>query len=141
MKTQGSKDLKFIPHKANHDDRLDVPFRIVGHKLRWVAARASEDKLTRVWKVLRKSELPASVVEDLERRSVNVFRDGETIRFGGLVLAYASDEAVAEVRKRVQHESNSQIASIGMDNNKRPGIRHDHRETSVERMGSSEFDR
>lgn len=141
MKPVGSKDLKFVPHKTNHNDTLDVPFRIVGHKLRWVAGRQNEDKLSRVWKILRKSELPAHVVEDLQRRSVNIFRDGETVRYGGLVLAYASDEAVAEAKARVQNEANSQLSSIGMDTNKRPGIRHDHRETSVERMGSSEFEK
>jgi hypothetical protein len=140
MKTQtGSKDLKFVPHSSNYNDSMDVPFRIVGHKLRWIAARASEDKFTRPWKVLKKSDLPANVVQDLESRSVNIFRDGETVRFGENVLAYAPDEIVEIQRQRVAEETESQLASIGQDSDKRSGVRISQKDTSVSRMRATDF--
>jgi len=139
MKQAGSKDLKFVKHEANFNDSMDLPFRIVGHKLRWVAARASEDKFTRPWKILRKSELTPEIVRELESRSVNIFRDGETIRFGENVLAYATDEAVAVAKARVDRETNAQRASIGVETGQRPGIRISEKDTSVERVGSNEF--
>jgi hypothetical protein len=139
MKTTGSKDLKFVPKTTNPNDTMDVPFAIVGHKLRWVSGRASEDKFTRPWKVLRKSDLPLNIVEDLERRSINIFRDGETVRFGECVLAYATEEAVKVIRDQNRREAQSQLQSIGMNSEKRPGVSYDQKDTGVERMGSTEF--
>ncbi len=139
MKQQGSKDLKFVPYKTNVNDTMDVPFRILGHKLRWVSARASEDRFTRPWKILKKSELPENVIRDLESRSVNIFRDGETVRFGENVLAYATDEACAEQKARVDADSRSQLASIGQNSDKRSGVRVSEKDTSVSRVGATDF--
>lgn len=138
-KQQGSKELKFVPHQANRNDTMDLPFRIVGHKLRWVAARSSEDKFTRPWMILKKSELPSDVIEDLKRKSINIFRDGETVRFGENVLAYASDEACAKAKRIVDDDTRSLRESIGVNSNKRPGVQFDDRETSVQRVGSNDF--
>ncbi len=134
-----STDLKFIPHNANRNDPMDLPFRIVGHQLRWVAARSSEDRFTRPWKILRKSEMPESVIRQLSDKSLNIFRDGDTARFGENVLAYATNEAVAEARKLVSEDTRQLRESIGMNSDKRPGVVVDKRETSVERVGSAEF--
>jgi hypothetical protein len=139
MKPSGSKDLKFVKHDANFNDNMDLPFRIMGHKLRWVAARASEDKFTRPWKILRKSDLTSEIIRELESRSVNIFRDGDTIRFGENVLAYATDEAVAVAKRRVDQETNAQRASIGVASGQRPGISISQKDTSVERVGSGDF--
>jgi hypothetical protein len=135
----GSKSLTFVPHDCNREDTMDVPFRIKGHKLRWVAARASEDRFTRPWVILRKSELPQDVIDQLKSKSMNVFRDGETVRHGENVLAYATEEAVARMKAEVERETQSLRSSIGVDSSKRPGVVHSKLETSVERVGAADF--
>lgn len=134
-KQVGSKSLKFVPHSANRKDPSDIPFRILGHKFRWIAARASEDRYTRPWVVLKKSDLPEDVLSDIKSRNVNAFRDGETIRWGENVLAYASNEEVAKLKAENEREAHAQRDLIGANNSSRPGLVHKKSENSVTRMG------
>jgi len=134
-KQVGSKSLKFVPHPANRKDPSDLPFRLLGHKFRWVAARSTEDRYTRPWVVLRKSDIPEDVIQELKSRNVNAFRDGETIRWGENVLAYASNEEVAKLKAANEREAYAQRELIGANSANRPGIVHKKGETSVTRMG------
>lgn len=139
MKQSGK--LIFRKKMTNRNDRLDFPYEIVGHKLRWLSARTTEDRQGRIWRVLRKSDLPVEVVADLASQAINVFKDGDTIRNGTLVLGYASNEAAAEAKSYVDAETRSQLQSIGVQSGKHPGVRYDPKETGVERVGSSEFEK
>ena len=139
-KTAANKnDLKFVDFKPNYNDSMDVPFRILGHKLRWLGARSNEDKFTRPYKILRKSDLSNDIIKRLEEKSINVFRDGDTVRHGENVLGYCSNEAYDAWMERVHEQTESQRQSIGQDNADRPGVRYDKKETGVERINASAF--
>jgi hypothetical protein len=71
----------------------DPGFRLPGFKLRWVSGDVSENRSSRPWAIIRKSDLPAELVKHLEDRNPDMFKGAETIRRGNLVLAFTTDQA------------------------------------------------
>lgn len=134
-KQKGS--LKFITHRPT--DRLDPGFKIVGHKLRWIASSQTEDKMGRMWRVLRKSELPAETLKAMQEANRDMFGRDDTIRNKELVLAFASEEAVNVERQMLQDNARRQVSAV--TSKSVPGgnrhIRVD--EAEVTRVSGSEF--
>jgi ABC-type thiamine transport system substrate-binding protein len=102
--------LKFISYRPT--DKLDPGFKIVGHKLRWIAATQTEDKMGRIWRVLRKSELSKDALQSLSESNRDMFGSGDTIRNRELVLSYASEEAVLVERNAINESSKRQLSSV-----------------------------
>jgi hypothetical protein len=107
-KQKGS--LKFITYRPT--DKLDPGFRIVGHKLRWIASTQTEDKMGRIWRVLRKNELPAESLKAMQEANRDMFGRDDTIRNRELVLAYAPESAVNEERQMLDEASRRQMGLI-----------------------------
>ena len=107
-KIKGS--LKFITYRPQ--DKLDPGFRIVGHKLRWIASSQTEDKMGRIWRVLRKNELPAETLKAMQDANRDMFGRDDTIRNRELVLAYATESAVNEERQLLDESSRRQMGLI-----------------------------
>lgn len=111
MSTVSQKgSLKFIAYRPT--DKLDPGFKIVGHKLRWIAATQTEDKMGRIWRVLRKSDLPQEALKQLSDANRDFFGAGDTIRNRELVLAYASEEAVLLERNAINEASRRQLGVV-----------------------------
>lgn len=91
-----SKEVEYKRHRPA--DRSDPGFTIPGKKLRWVSATVSENNPGRIWAVIRRQDLPKDLVSHIVVHNPNAFSQGETIRRGDLVLAYASHEAASELR-------------------------------------------
>jgi hypothetical protein len=102
--------FKFITHRPK--DKLDPGFRIVGMKLRWIAATQTEDRMGRIWRVLRKEDLPPEVLKQMKDGNRDMFGQDNTIRSRELTLAYATEEAVAEERRLVDQASRAQMAQV-----------------------------
>lgn len=107
-KTKGS--LKFIPHRPK--DKLDPGFTIVGHKIRWLASTQTEDKMGRIWRILRKSDLPAETLRAMQEMNREVFGRDDTIRNKELVLAYASNDAVELEREMLREAAQRQMSLV-----------------------------
>jgi hypothetical protein len=102
--------LKFVSHRPT--DKTDPGFRIVGHKLRWVAANATEDKMGRFWRVIRKHELPEDFLKAMKEANREMFGQDSTIRNRELVLAYAPDEVVGQAREELRQAAKSQLSRV-----------------------------
>lgn len=114
-------DMNFIKHKPV--DRSDPGFTIPGQKLRWVSGSVAENNPGRPWAVLRKSKMPKELVEHLKDVNPFAFQDGDTIRRGDLVLAYAPIEHANEFRKEILERAQEQemLVKRGPDVNFRNG--------------------
>lgn len=102
--------LKFISYRPQ--DKLDPGFRIVGHKLRWIASTQTEDKMGRIWRVLRKTEMHPDTIKAMQEANRDMFGRDDTIRNRELVLAYAPESAVNEERKLLDEASRRQLGLI-----------------------------
>lgn len=103
--------LKFIAAKPI--DKSDPGFKILGHKLRWLSSGAQEDKMGRIWKVLRKTDLPPAVLQQLkDMNRADMFGRDDTIRNRELVLAYAPDEVVAISKLELKEAADRQRSLI-----------------------------
>jgi len=110
MSTQQKGSMKFISHRPK--DKLDPGFRIVGHKLRWIASTQTEDKMGRIWRVLRKEEMPAETLKEMQAANRDMFGRDNTIRNRELVLAYASEDAVNLERQSLQEAAKRQLNMV-----------------------------
>lgn len=108
VKTKGG--LTFIATRPI--DKTDPGFRIKGHKLRWVASNATEDKMGRFWRIIRRDELPKEFVEAMKAANRDMFGQDSTIRNRELVLAYAPEEVVAERRKELKEAAERQMSLV-----------------------------
>ena len=137
--TEGSK-LTVKLKTGRSLDPSDPGIEIPGHSMYWVAARSTENKLGRVWKLLRKEDLSRETIKHIESRRPEAFQNGEnTIRWGSNVLAYAPIEVVKQLRldnaKRAQDQTD--LIKKGSTNSK--FVKVDQKETEVERVGANDF--
>lgn len=88
-------------------DPSDPGFTLPGTRLRWVSGRISETYQGRIWKVLRKSELPPELVKHIESTRPDAFAHGDTLRRYGteLTLAYATEEAALAHKRELKDAS------------------------------------
>lgn len=138
-KTDPKTGLVFKAHKPL--DPLDVPFRIAGHQVRWIASHAQETKFGRPWKVLRKSQLPQDTIKALEQTHYSIFSDGDTIRRGGdLVLSFAPLDVVNQVKSENLQRAGEQMDRI---RTYAPTAAHsvDKKNTSIEKVSASMFEK
>lgn len=100
--------------KTNPIDKSDPGFRITGHRLRWVAATQTEDRMGRIWVQLRKSDLPPDFLRQMKEGNRDVFNsnDGNTIRNRELVLAYAPDDEVKLLRQELDREARDRLSVV-----------------------------
>jgi uncharacterized protein (DUF2252 family) len=110
MSTQQKGSMKFISHRPK--DKLDPGFRIVGHKLRWIASTQTEDKMGRIWRVLRKEDMPAETLKEMQAANRDMFGRDNTIRNRELVLAYATEDAVNLERQSLQEAAKRQLSMV-----------------------------
>lgn len=103
-------NLKFVTHRPK--DALDPGFRILGAKLRWIAATQTEDKMGRIWQVLRKDQVPKELLEQMRKSGREIFGSDNTIRKRELVLAWADEAAVAEERAMLDRAARSQLSQV-----------------------------
>lgn len=93
-------------------DSSDPGFTIPDKKLRWVSGKVSERNVGRVWVVVKQSSLPKEIVEHLSNYNPTLIASGDVIRRGDLVLAQASNEAVAQVKQEKLAEARAQQAMV-----------------------------
>jgi len=108
VKSKGS--LKFQAHKPL--DKSDPGFRILGHKLRWIAAHQTENRMDGLWRVLRKDELPTEFLGAMKSANKDMFGADNTIRNKELVLAFASQEAVDQRNAEAQEAARHQMSLV-----------------------------
>lgn len=116
-------------------DKSDPGFRLPGKKLRWISAKQTELNMDRPWAVLRRSMLPAELLQSLENANPGISSQGDTIRRGEMTLAYASEEAALHKRKEINTAIAEQKERIGVRPSKQ--IRVDENET--EKVGADLF--
>lgn len=132
---KGAKGLEFKRHRPK--DPLDVGFTIKGWKIRWIGSRQTEDKFGRIWKVLRRQDMPEALVHDLEATNMGIFNNGDTIRKGDLVLSYAPDEANDALRKELNKAAKDMEQSILANPSRH--VKVDMKETSISKEGAENF--
>lgn len=103
-------DVKFLKHKPV--DRSDPGFTIPGHKIRWISGSVAENNPGRPWVVIRKSKLDKELVEHLKDHNPFAFQEGDTIRRGDLVLAYAPNDMAEELRNEIRQKAAEQEALV-----------------------------
>jgi hypothetical protein len=129
--------MKFLTHRPK--DKLDPGFRIVGMKLRWIAATQTEDRMGRIWRVLRKEEMPPEILKQMRDGNRDMFGQDNTIRSRELILAYATEEAVAEERRMNEALAKSQMAQV-TSKSAPGGNKHVKvQEAELSQVSSSEF--
>jgi hypothetical protein len=138
VKDSSSIELKF--RNGQPKDKLDLMFEIPGHVLRWLGPRQMEEQSGRIWRVLHKDKLSSASQREIEDRHYNVFRDGNTIRRGELVLGYAPKEQYDRVKQELAQASSQQVKALehgpGLDKH---NIKVDKREFELKRHGSADF--
>lgn len=143
QKDTNSKGWKFQRKRVNPSDLTDLPFLIHGVQLRWISGRKNENRhMAGIWKVLRKADLPQELVRDLERDYIGMFGDGDTIRNGDLVLAYAPAEMAAARKKELTAAANDQAARVfrkPADPTAKGELTIDRKETGIGMVGGEEF--
>jgi hypothetical protein len=82
-------------------DPSDPGFEIPGHKLRWLSGAVSELNPGRIWQIIRKNDLNPDLLKHIVRHNPGAFSSGDTIRKGDLVLSYAPNDLVKEVRREL----------------------------------------
>jgi len=107
---KSKNNLKFVTHRPI--DKSDPGFKIVGCKLRWLASNQTEDRPGRIFRILRKSDLPPEILKQMEFHNRDMFNKDEVIRNRELVLAWAPDEAVAEHKKDLAEAARRQMALV-----------------------------
>jgi hypothetical protein len=135
VKTKGN--LKFIKHRPI--DKTDPGFRIVGWKLRWIAMGTTESKDGRIWRVLRKSEIPAEILTAMTVNNPDIFGQDSTIRNRELVLAYAPEEIAAAQRKEAEDIARGQMAQINRKSAPGGGRHISVDEAEVSHVSGAEF--
>lgn len=133
VKTKGG--LTFIATRPI--DKTDPGFRIAGHKLRWVAANATEDKMGRFWRVIRKDELPAEFIKAMKEANREMFGQDSTIRNRELVLAYAPESVVNDHRKELKEAAQRQMSLV--TNRAAPNRHMRVEEAELSRESASDF--
>lgn len=108
VKTKGT--MKFVTHRPI--DKSDPGFKIVGCKLRWLASNQTEDRPGRIFRILRKSDLPPEILKQMEHYNRDMFNKDEVIRNRELVLAWAPEEAVAAHKKELAETARRQLAMV-----------------------------
>lgn len=113
------KFTKFNEHRPV--DNRDVGFTLPGFKLRWINGRVSERRAgptQDLWMPLRVSYLPSELSEKLKKKSPWMFehRDGDTIRRGGDILAFAPLDETAKARAAIDAKTKESSAIF----NRRP---------------------
>lgn len=120
-------------------DKSDPGFRILGHKLHWVAAHQTENRMDGLWRIIKKDELPAEFLAAMKQSNRDMFGSDNTIRNKELVLAYASQDAVdernAEARLAANHQMNLVTSKAVPGGNKH--MRVD--EAELTKVSSAEF--
>lgn len=106
--TKGSNTFKL--HRSA--DQSDPGFTIVGKRLYWVHSYQNENDPGRPWAVLRKDDMPKELVDHLERKNPALFRNGQTIARGDLVLAYCSMEVYEEMRREQKQIADDQFSRV-----------------------------
>lgn len=99
-----------VPHKPT--DKMDVPFRIKGMKLRWIAPHQTEERMGGTWRVLRKTDLPEEALKRLNEINSFVFSNGDSVRYKELVLGWVSDEQAASMKKENQEAAKAQMDTV-----------------------------
>ncbi len=108
VKTKGS--LKFVTHRPK--DKSDPGFKIVGAQLRWLASSQTEDRPGRIFRILRKTDLPPEIIKQMHDFNPEMFNKDGIIRNRELVLAWAPSEKVAEAKKELEMAAKAQFARI-----------------------------
>lgn len=138
--SKGTLQFKFKKNAPLIDrDPTYVGFEILGHKLRWIAARKQEDREGRIWRVLRKEQLSKEVIDELEAYNPNTFASGNTIRRGDMVLGYASIEAANALRAQIDRETKSRKSQVYNTPASTKNVRVIKSETSISKMGAEDF--
>lgn len=134
METKTAKGLKFVTHKPK--DKLDPGFQILGWKLRWIAATQTEDRYGRPHRVLKKEDLPADILKDMERSNPDFFARDNTIRNRELVLAYCPIDVANNIRREMDQAARDQMARIKSLPSNSKGMKLD--EVDVRKIGAGE---
>lgn len=113
------KFSKFNEHRPV--DNRDPGFTLPGFKLRWINDRVSERRTgptQDLWVPLRLSYLPDELQKKLKTRSpwMMAHNDGDTIRKGGDVLAFAPLDETAKARAAIDNKTREQSSIF----NRRP---------------------
>ncbi len=139
MEAQKNKSgLIFEPYRLTAASIMDVPFRIKGHKLRWVSAAVESVRTHRTWRKLRREDIPAEMLKKLQLEHSALFRhDGDTIRYGENVLAYMSLEDFDRQKQEKEANANSQLSQVMAPKNR--SVKVDKSETQFESKVSKEF--
>ncbi len=135
---KNSKGLIFEPHRITSDSVMDVPFRIKGHKLRWISGYVQSISSHRAWKQLKIDDIPPETLKKLKTDHFGLFsNDGATIRYGENVLAYMSLEQFDKVQADKQQRAHDQMGQVMTPSNK--NVKVDKAQTKFENKVSREF--
>lgn len=93
-------------------DRTDPGFRIKGVRLRWLSADVSEIRYGRIWRVLRKEDMPKELIDHIESVNPGAFRDGNTIKRKGLFLGWAPEEEALKYRRELDQAAYEQRNAV-----------------------------
>lgn len=131
--------LQIIEHRMSKDAVMDVPFRIAGHQLRWVSPYVQSSNAHRQWRPLRKSDLDAATWNKMKERYMGFFNDndGDTIRYGDLVLSYMPTGYHDAMKKEKQEIADMQYSKVYKPNNK--NIKIDRQKTEITKEVSKDF--
>lgn len=132
-----SKALEVIPHKST--DKLDVPFRIKGLKLRWLAPQQTEHRMGGTWQVLRPSSLDPETLKKLKEMNSFVFANGDTVRFHELVLGFVTEDQGKQMRKENKEKADEQINAVRKKGNIGQGQDVRVTESTISKGMSKEF--
>ncbi len=130
--------LVFEPFRLTDRSVMDVPFRIRGHKLRWISAAVQSVNNHRGWKQLRREDIPPEMLKELQREHFGLFtHDGDTIRYGDTVLAFMSFENFDKLQASKNKAANDQMSQVMTPSNR--NVKVDKGETSFENKVTREF--
>lgn len=93
-------------------DSTDPGFAIKSAKIRWISAYVQSRKPWRIWKPIRVSELPKTPEMDQWLVDNSDFVDGDRIRRGDMVLAWAPIEKTIEVKQKAVEQQKINESSI-----------------------------
>jgi len=102
--------LKFVTHRPK--DKSDPGFKIVGAQLRWIAANQTEDRPGRIFRILRKTDLPPELSKAMTDYNADMFNKDGIIRNRELVLAWAPMEKVQEHKKELEMAAKRQMSMV-----------------------------
>lgn len=140
---KNAKGWVFQSKPVNRNDLMDLPFTISGIKLRWLAARKNENRhMNGHWVQLRKGDIPKELLPRLQEVYPGMFREGDLVRNGELVLGYSTIEHAKELRAeldRTAHEQYEKVFRRPAEPTANDALSIDRKETGVGQVGGEEF--